>query len=185
MSHHCNGNQSIWKGYLAGMAGGAAGVLAMDAYNRLTTRLGAPSMMQPPKQGEHDMSLAGRQYREGESATAALGRMLYRKVRGREPDEATKAKLSYGIHWSYGMDMAGIYGMVRGCGRIADIPAGLAFGAALWALGDMVGVPLLGLSEGPKAYPKTFHAETLGAHLAYGVAAAVTTQLVHRALVRD
>jgi hypothetical protein len=153
-----------------------------DGYSRVTAKLGAPSMAQPPKKGEHNMSVVGRQYRKGESATAALGRVLYQKVRGREPDESTKTKLSYGIHWGYGMDMAGIYGMVRGRAGVADMKAGLAFGAAMWALADMAGVPLLGLAEGPKAYPATFHAQALGAHLTYGVAAAVATQLVHRAL---
>lgn len=171
-------DHEVWKRYVAGAAGGAAGVVAMNYSMKLIQKVagdGAPA-------GEHDMSLVGRQHRKNEPAPAALGRVAFRKVVGREPSEETTKKLGAGIHWAYGIEMAGLYGIARGHAGTKDVKAGLAFGAAMWALGDLAGVPLLGLGEGPKAYSWKAHATYLGAHLAYGVAAAVASQAADRAL---
>lgn len=133
---------------------------------------------------EHDMSLVGRHHRKDEPATLALGRLAFQKVAGREPSEAASKILAKAVHWGYGIDMGGLYGLARGHAGINDVKAGLAFGAALWALGDLAGVPLLGLGEGPKAYPIKTHAKYLGAHLAYGVAVAMASQALDRVLER-
>ncbi len=174
---------SWWKRSLLGVAGGAAGTAAMNLYmtgmNSLHKKAGGGgdgAAQEQPKQ--HDISLVGRQHQPGESAPAALARLGYRKVTGREPDEQTKNKLSNLVHWGYGIDMGTTYALLRGPQRRLDWAGGLVYGAALWLLGDEVAVPLLGLAEGPKGYPKALHAETFGAHLVYGVTTAVTTQLL-------
>ncbi len=170
---------SFWKLYLAGVAGGAAGTAAMGLYMKAMKSRNGGGAEQPK---EHNISVVGRQHEEGESAPAAVGRIVYRKLRGREPDPDTRKKLSNAVHWGYGIDMGGTYGLVRGKARKLDVVGGLVYGAALWALGDEIAVPLLGLAEGPKAYPKKLHAETLGAHLVYGVATALSTQLMERVI---
>ncbi len=168
---------STWKRYLIGLAGGVAGTAAMDLYQRAIKRNGStPS--EPPKM--HDISVVGRKHEPDESATAALGRLAYRSIKGADPDPKTKTRLSYLVHWGYGIDMGGTYAVLRGRKRHLDWAGGLAFGAALWALGDELAVPLLGLAEGPKAYPKRLHAETLGAHLVYGATTAAVSQLLER-----
>jgi hypothetical protein len=162
------------------MIGGVAGTAVMGVYRRATMRLGAPGSASSPRQREHDISLVGRQHAEGESATSALARIVYYKVKGADPDPPTKSKLSQAIHWAYGIEMGGAYGLLHnGAGVLAG---GVAFGAALWLLGDEIGVPLLGLAEGPKAFPVSLHVETFGAHIAYGLAAAAATELVERVL---
>ncbi len=173
-----------WKRYVAGAAGGAAGTAAMSLYMKgmRSLKKDGHNPQDGPKQQEHDVSLIGRQHQEGEPATAAIGRLMYRKVTGREPDQAMRGKLSNLVHWGYGVDMGATYGLLRDRKRKLDIVGGLAFGAGLWLLGDEVAVPLLGLAEGPKAYPKRLHAETLGAHLVYGAVTAVATQALERAL---
>jgi len=165
------------KRYLAGAAGGAAGVVAMNYSLKLLSKLGDGAPVR-----EHDISLVGRRHRKGEPATAALARVAFQKVAGREPSEAASKILAAAIHWGYGIDMGGLYGLARGHAGIKDIKAGLAFGAALWALGDLAGVPLLGLGEGPKAYSLKTHARYLGAHLAYGLMAAMASQAIDRVL---
>ncbi len=169
-----------WKRYLAGMAGGAAGTAAMGLFMKAMQK-----GMNGNNGGEkktHDVSLIGRRHQEDEQATAALGRMIYSKVKGRDPDPTAKAKTAQAVHWTYGIEQGATYGLIRGRKAKGDILGGLAFGAALWLAGDMIAVPLLGLSEGPKAYPKSLHAGALGAHLVYGVATAAATQLVERVI---
>ncbi len=182
-----NGNHSRAKAWLAGMAGGAAGTVAMGLYMTGMQKLRKEKSHLSQEQSggsakEHDISLVGRQHQQGENATVAIGRILYEKIKHREPDEQTKKKLGDVVHWGYGIDMGGTYGLIRGRKRRLDLLGGLAYGAALWAVGDEVAVPLLGLAEGPKAYPKSLHAETFGAHLVYGVATAAATQLLERVI---
>ncbi len=201
-----------WKAYVAGMAGGAAGTLAMGFYMkgmkslkhaREESRSGnggdgqggearaeeAAGQPQAEKRNpeaehpkEHDVSIIGRKHREGESATAALGRIAYQTIAKKEPEDRVKSRLSNAVHWSYGTEMGAAYGLIRGRRKSLDLLGGLAYGGALWAIGDEIAVPLLGLAEGPKAHPVSLHAETFGAHLIYGVTTAAATQLLERVL---
>jgi hypothetical protein len=52
-------------------------------------------------------------------------------------------------------------------------------------LDDELAMPLLGLTDGPTAYPAELHAHGLAAHLAYGAATALATQLLLRVLRRE
>ncbi len=179
-----NGSTAWWKRALAGMAGGAAGTAAMDLYMKAAGKVPGGQNRQPqPK--THDVSLFGRKHEEGESATAALGRIAYQAVKHREPDPETKNKLSEAVHWIYGVKLGAAYGLLQGRTGKGYLLGGLAFGAALWLIGDEIAVPLLGLAEGPKAYAVGLHAQALGAHLAYGVVTAGTTQLVERVILKN
>lgn len=179
-----NGSTEWWKRALAGMAGGAAGTAAMGLFMKAAKRAAGGQNRQPqPK--IHDISLFGRKHEEGESATAALGRIAYQAVKDRKPDPETKNKLSEAVHWAYGVKLGAAYGFLRGRTGKGDLLGGLAFGAALWLIGDEIAVPLLGLAEGPKAYPVELHTQALGAHLVYGVVTAGTTQLVERVILKS
>ncbi len=60
---------------------------------------------------------------------------------------------------------------------------GFVLGVGLWAMGDEVTVPVLGLSDGPTAYPLSVHIHSFGTHLAYGAATAVVMQALERITV--
>lgn len=171
---------------LFGIAGGMAGLAAMRLYWRAATVLRGEDprglTAEGPPRALDEVSVVGRQHQEGESSTAAVGRKAYEEATGEEPDRAQKTWLSYGVHWSYGLLMAGGYGALRGRQDGLDVPGGLAFGTGLWLLGDELVVPLLGLAEGPTAYPAAQHAHRLGAHLAYGAATAAAAQVLHSLL---
>jgi hypothetical protein len=187
-----------WKGVVLGMVGGAVGVFAMDGdWKPVTAITGEDPHQASKKDSEQngrgaqqeqeeekpldDISLVGQQHEEGESSTGAVGRILYEQVTGKEPrSKETKTTLSYLVHWAFGMSMAGMYGALRGPARIPDIPGGLALAVGLWALGDELAVPLLGLAEGPTAFPPELHAHTLGAHIAYGLTSAAVAQTLDR-----
>ena len=129
-----------------------------------------------------EMGVAGQVHEEGESSTAAIGRVAYEAATGGEEpeDKETQQALSYGVHWGYGVATAGLYGAVRGPVGWPDASGGLLFGTALWVLGDEFAVPLLGLAKGPTAFPLEQHAHRFGAHVAFGLATAATTQGIYK-----
>lgn len=175
---------NVLKHIAAGVAGGIVGTLAMRYYWKTATALTG----EDPRTltAEHapdtldEMSAVGPQHEEGESSTAAVGRKVHETLTGEEPSSEEKTTLSRTVHWMYGGAMGGAYGAFRGPTRGADVSGGAAFGTALWAVGDELMVPLLGLSKGPTAFPLKQHLHRLGAHLVYGCATALTTQALLR-----
>jgi hypothetical protein len=183
MSHQ---QPNRWKGFVLGALGGVAGVLAMSAYWQAASALAGEDPREASKENNtrqplDSISLIGNHHQEGESSTAAMGRIAYRLVTGQEPQsEETKTTLSYLVHWGISMGMSGVYGALQGPAEVPDIQGGLALGVGLWLFGDELAMPLLGLTDGPTAYPAALHAHGLGAHLAYGLACSTTTQVLHQ-----
>jgi hypothetical protein len=187
MQHKCEPNR--WKGFTCGLLGSIAGLTAMSMYWQYV----APALSdkssnnQSEKNGAgtpqplDDISLTGKQYRDGESSTAALGRIIYQQVTGQEPKSPeTQTILSYLAHWGYGMGQGGLYGAARSSANHFDLVGGVVFGAGLWLVGDELVVPLLGLQGGPTAVSPIQHAHRLGAHVAYGMALAAATYSLRR-----
>lgn len=56
------------------------------------------------------IAVGGRQYKQRESATAALGRILYHWAADEDPGEEAKSLLSYLVHWGYGVAQGAVYG---------------------------------------------------------------------------
>ncbi len=190
MSHEIN----RWKGFVVGAVSGIVGVIAMDYYWKAATAItgsdpreqtqgsGGDSGKAAKQKGAlDDISLIGKHHEKGESSTGAMGRIAYSLFAGKEPrSKETKLTLSYLAHWIFSMVAAGAYGVVRGPARIPDLGGGIALGVGLWGLGDELTVPLLGLSDGPTAFPPELHAHGLGAHIVYGLATAATAQLLDK-----
>ncbi len=132
------------------------------------------------------ISLIGTHHEEGESSTAAMGRIAYRAITGGDPEsEETRTTLSYLVHWGYSMLMGGAYGALRGPADVLDLKGGLALGLGVWLFGDELATPLLGLAKGPTAYPPVLHAHAFAAHVAYGLATSAATQTLFRLTGHD
>lgn len=164
-----------------GLLGGAAGLLAMELIKRATAPLakrGAPRPTREAPTARTSMSVVGRHHGPDESATDALGRIVYENLVGRAPSPGTQRKLSWAVHVGYGLVVASLYGAIRGGrdrGVARAVLGGTLFGAGLWLLGDELAIPLLGLSDKPTRYPVTSHLQSLAQHLGFGVATAATT----------
>src|SRR5688572_22757144 len=95
-----------WKGFVLGALGGIAGIVAMGSYWKLASSWsGADPRKEdanPAPKVLDSISLIGRHYREGESSTAAIGRILFKTSTGKEPAaEETKETLSHVVHWLF------------------------------------------------------------------------------------
>lgn len=173
-------NRSMATGALMGLAGGIAGVLAMRFAMKTAHRV---LQAQSADSNTETFRFTEDRRRRGESASNAVGRILYTRVTKREPTEREKAKLGQAVHWTYGIAMAVGYGMLRGKNRHAsDVIGGAIFGAGLWGLGDELLLPALGLGPKPTAVSIKSHVEALAAHLGYGVVTAATVQGLGRVL---
>jgi hypothetical protein len=180
-----------WKGFIIGVIGSAAGLFAMKQYWQFVAPMVNEQKMlkgtdvYPESLNLNDIALTEKQYKEDESSTAALGRMAYRTITGKEPrSKETKEMLSYMTHWAYGLLQGGLYGAFRGNNgnHLLDLRGGMAHGACLWLLGDEAAVPALGLQSGPTAVSPAGHINRLGAHLAYGITTAANTQVLNKIL---
>lgn len=185
------GRTSRWEGIVTGMVGAVAGLAAMRYYwQRVAPEIerqygpatGGPDASVYPaflKKLDRPYIFGGRRYRDGESATEALGRLLYKNVTGNEPQsEETKQLLSYLVHWGYGILQGGVYGWQRRRAPLLDLGGGLNHAMRLWLLGDEMMVPMLGLQAGPTTIPPVQHVNRLGAHLFYGWATALATKML-------
>lgn len=169
------------KGLFAGLGGGMVGLAVMNRFMARTAEPVQRRQEEHPRQ-HHDVSVTGWHPREGENATAALAKNVYRSRTGRDLPAERAEKAGMMVHTGYGLLTAVGYGMVRGRRRGADLKGGALFGAGLWLLGDEIAVPLLGLSQGPKAHSPALLVQTLAAHIAFGVAVAATAQTLRRVL---
>lgn len=184
--------QGGWQDLVVGLLGGVAGVIAMDLFSQQIVPMLTQDDGEQGRGQSHDqqgrqheqpldsISVIGQHHRQNESSTAALGRILYHWATDEDPDKKTKSSLSYLVHWGYGIAQGGVYASMRGPVEGADLPGGMAFGTALWLLGDELAVPMLGLQDGPTADGVGTHVNRLAMHLVYGVTTAATVQMLRR-----
>lgn len=163
-----------------GILGGVVGLAAMEVIRRATAPL-VPKRADEPTNvflSAHTMSPLGPHHEPGEPATTAIGRIAYQKLAGHPPSPRTKSALSWVVHIAYGLLVASAYGALRAGRNRRVIRNGVAFGTALWLVGDELAVPLLGLADKPTAYHPTQHAQSLAQHLGFGVATVGTMRLL-------
>lgn len=178
-------SNDLLKRIAAGVVGGLAGTLAMQYYWTTASALADDDPRSRTADDDapdtlDEMSVVGQHHKEGESSTAAVGRKAHEALTDETPSSKQKTTLSETVHWGYGGAMGGVYGTLRGPTPTLDLSGGAVLGTILWTAGDELMVPLLGLSSGPTAYPLSQHLHRIGAHLVYGGATALTTQLLLR-----
>lgn len=146
-----------WFGRLAmGLAAGAAGTAAMNAYWVGLQRL---QNKQPAATNSSD-----------EPATVKVARTALSKVGVRHPSQQVRSLGGQAVHWGYGALWGGLAGLTGQLGVPLHWGGGQLLGAGLWAFGDLWLLYQMGYAKHPREYPVRVHIEALGAHLAYGAA---------------
>ncbi|HET9527079.1 MAG TPA: DUF1440 domain-containing protein [Pyrinomonadaceae bacterium] len=196
MQQHVNGDANVWKGLVAGLAGGLIASWTMNQFQAAWTRFaegfekphGAQSM-QPtdgPNPNESSDSSQGlsqsKEEKENQDDATVETAKVISKVFGHELQESEKKPAGAAVHYAFGTVTGGLYGAMAEVAPQVTAGAGLPFGAVFWAVADEVGVPLLGLAKGPTAYPVSTHVYALASHLVYGVTAEVSRRAVRQVL---
>jgi hypothetical protein len=96
-------------------------------------------------------------------------------------DKHEEQKLAHTMHWGLGLTAGATYALLRRAVPQAAHAQGLLFGLGFWALVDEAATVLFGLAKPPQAYPWQDHVRGLVGHLAYGVVADSTLDLLDRA----
>jgi hypothetical protein len=113
-----------------------------------------------------------------EDASVKTAVAVSRNVFQHELSDREKKIAGPAVHYAYGSMVGAMYGGLAELLPVTSAGFGLAFGMALWLIGDEITVPALGLSKGPTEYPVEEHADALASHLAYGL----TTDLLRRVI---
>ena len=173
---------NVWKGLVAGLAGGLVASWTMNQFQAAWTKLtensekphGAQSM-QPSNGSTGDQT---QDINDQDDATVETAKAISEKVFGHELQESEKKPAGAAVHYVFGTATGGLYGALAEVSPQVTTAAGLPFGAMFWLLADETAVPLLGLSKGPTEYPLSTHVYAFASHLVYGV----TAELSRRAL---
>jgi len=173
---------NVWKGLVAGLAGGLVASWTMNQFQAAWTKLAGNSekphgaqSMQPSTGSTGNQA---QDVKEQDDATVETARVISEKVFGHELQEREKRSAGAAVHYAFGTATGGLYGALAEFSPQVTIAAGLPFGAMFWLLADETAVPLLGLSKGPAEYPLSTHVYAFTSHLVYGM----TAELSRRAL---
>jgi hypothetical protein len=179
-----------WKGLAVGIVGGLAGVIAMRQYQR---KLGPAWFAESPAAEPDEIDrlieqlpdiepVAGRQYRDGESADAAAGRILYTRLVGEEPQSAeTRHLLAELVTLGWGVLMGIAYGYSRATTRGRDLAGGFFYGIRLFAGWTAVDA-WLGIAEQPKRISRHQHFVNLTGYWVYSFVTTAVTRFLYRLL---
>jgi putative membrane protein len=152
---------SLWKGVVAGLAGGLVATWAMGLI---------PKPSPEPQQAKSD------------DATVKTASAISEHVAGHHLTRQEKKVAGPAVHWAFGTTMGGVYGAIAEAWPLARRGWGVPFGTALWLGADEVAVPSFGLGPKPSETPGSLHAWALAAHLVYGFTADTVRRAVRAAL---
>lgn len=153
-----------------GVAGGAAGTLAMDLlwYRRLRRGGGEEAFL------DWELSRSTTGF-DGAPAPARIGEALWRTITGgRLPDERA-ALTNNVVHWATGLQWAVLYALVARSLGGARVAHGPLLGSVAWGSAYAI-LPAMGVYRPVWEYEREVLAEDLTAHLLFGVVAAATVR---------
>lgn len=174
---------NVWRGTLAGAAGGIAGAAAMVVFNHLLARTGV---------GRDDLG-ARKQHRHvdgkpnetdgtisDEPASEKAAADLIESAGAPPLDDGEKKVAGTVAHYLFGVIAGAAYGAAAA--KVPQVAAGggAPYGVFVWLVAVEAGLPLTGLSKSPTHYRPVRHAASLGTHLVFGL----TVDAVRRWMTR-
>jgi len=175
-------DNNVWKGLAAGLIGGLVASWTMNRFQDVWShfqniagegREEAPGVQDP---------VIGSKPEVQDDTTVRAASAVSEGVFGHKLTPSEKKIGGTAVHYVLGTGVGGLYGAAAEIAPNVTAAAGLPFGATFWLVVDEGAVPLLGLSEGPMAYPLSTHAYALSSHFVYGVTAEVVRRAVRGAL---
>ena len=158
--------QNLWKGFLAGALGGLAASFAMSQFHALFQKPGSTALQ------------------SGEDSTVQAASAVSRTVFRHKLTLDQKKIAGPTVHYSFGANVAAIYGITAELAPMVSTGWGIPFGAAVWLGAHVITVPALGLSEPITHSAPRAEAVEFGAHLVYGTVAEGLRRFLRRRLLR-
>jgi putative membrane protein len=169
---------SVWKGLVAGLAGGLAATVVMTEFQKgwqkaakaLEEKNG--HSRKSKSRSQESKSDQPRNEQKEDATMKAAGKVA--SAVGHPASFRQKKKAGPFVHYGFGATMGALYGVMqeiapRAMRTLNPVVSGIGFGSALFIGADEVAVPALGLSGSPKKTPLSGHLHGLASHLVYGV----------------
>ncbi len=156
----------LYKGLIAGALGGLAGSWIMTRFQYLMA---------------HAMGQSDPHGGEEEDATVKVAKGIS-SLTGHELSEDQKKTAGPLVHYAFGTSIGALYGGLAQKHKAPRSGFGTAYGTAVWAVGDEVVVPALGLAGKPGETSLSQHAQFLAAHIVYGLTLEGVRRLAIKAL---
>jgi hypothetical protein len=183
------GDGNVWKGLVAGAAGGLVASAVMNQFQALLSKLvigeershGAQSLQ--PGAPDHGI---GRELQErgiddeDDDAAMRLANAISDEVLDHQLTKQEKHAAGAAVHYAFGITTGAWYGAAAELIPAVTTGVGVPFGTFVWLTADEGVVPAVGLSRSAGEYPLAIHACALASHFVYGL----TAELVRRALRR-
>lgn len=160
---------SVWKGVVAGLAGGLVGAYVMNQFQKGYSK--ASEALNAKQNGHKQKSTS-----DTPDATMVTADRLMRPILGRSLTREEQQKAGPIVHYAFASLVGSAYGAAAEFAPAVKKAAGVPFGAALFVGADEVALPALKLSRGPHEYPISTHIYGLSSHIVYGL----TIELVRR-----
>lgn len=186
-----NGQGEVWKGIVAGVAGGIVASWMMNQFQSILGELMKgvvrPHGAQSLQEGSPEHGVARELQERGsddedDNAAVRAGTAVAELVLNKKLTKQEKELAGAVAHYAMGVVSGGIYGAAAEAIPETTAGAGVPFGAAVWLTADEGLVPLLGLSKGPAEYPLSIHTYALASHLVFGASTEAVRRTVRRAL---
>ncbi len=171
---------SVWKGLLAGAAGGAAATLMMDVFQKLA--------LQGTRKGE---DLAGTdhtytQQQEGQLQSYENAHAQTVQTVAQAGDASVSGSegraLAPVVHYAFGALCGAVYGAIAEVWPGVTAGYGTAFGSSLFVGASETVLPALGMIPAPSDTPPLLHAGGWAAHAVYGAGTEAVRRAVRQAL---
>jgi putative membrane protein len=174
---------SVWKGLVAGVAGGLVASWVMEEFQALWSKL--EESLEGSEEGGGSEGVEGKSQGVGEEqepATVKAAEAISENVFDHELTKKEKDVAGPAVHYAMGAGSAALYGVMAEFVPEVTTGAGVPFGTAVWLLADEAAVPALGLSKGPAEYPLSKHVYALASHFVYGLTTEIVRSNVRRML---
>ncbi len=160
----------LFKGLVAGVAGGLIASFAMEQFQALWMKVS--EKLQETAVGEKPRKTPSK------PTTVKAADAISKQIFGRKVPKKRQKLAGEAMHYAMGAVSGAVYGTLAECAPLVTVGEGTAFGAAVWVAADEASLPALGLSKAPTEIPLATHAYALASHLVYGA----VTEVVRRAM---
>jgi putative membrane protein len=165
-------SRRVWKGLVAGIAGGLAGTIVMTQFQAGWNK--ASEVLDSRTNGRSGRGKSRSKSNEkGEDATMkAAGKIA--QLADQRLSRQQKQRSRTAVHYAFGTALGALSGIARELSPDTLLSmhpelAGVGYGSAVFVGADELAVPALGLSESPKDTPLSSHAYGLASHAVYGL----------------
>jgi len=169
---------NLGKGLAAGLVAGFAATWVMTRFQEAWNEVKKAEAKTGKKAGGTPES----EQHEDETATVKTASAISERVFHHKLTKKEKGVAGQAAHLGFGAAVGTLYGALAEVYPAVTSGGGVAYGTAVWGLGDNVAVPALGLARWATDYPLSTSIYGLSSHVVFGSALELVRRVVRGVL---